>query len=136
MAAPEVENVWLRLPFSPESAGEARRRFDSWLTSHAPTPSAREDWREDVQLVLSELVSNSVRHASPLPGDAVEVAWSHGDEGLDIAVRDGGSDTLPQVRDQEPMDVGGRGLMLVEALAARWWVDQSGQRTTTHALLI
>lgn len=136
MAAPEAENVWLRLPFSPESAGEARRRFDSWLSDHAPTPWPRDDWRDDVQLVLSELVGNSVRHANPLPGDAVEVGWAHGDEGLDIAVRDGGAAQLPEVRDADPLGVSGRGLTVVEALAARWWVDRTDQRTTTHALLI
>ena len=136
MAAPETENVWLRLPFSPESAGEARRRFAAWLSEQSPASAPREEWRDDVLLVLSELVGNSVRHASPLPGDAVEVGWTCRDDGLDVAVRDGGAPQLPQARSPEPMATSGRGLKVVDALAERWWVDQCEQRTTTHALLI
>lgn len=135
MPAPAVENVWLRLPFAPESAGEARRRFDSWLAENSQVGSHRDDWRDDVQLVLSELVGNAVRHASPLPGGTLEVGWSLGEGGLEIAVRDGGAPQLPELQSPAPMDVSGRGLTLVEMLCVLWWVDHSEQRTTMHALM-
>lgn len=122
---------WHRLPFAPESAGEARRMLDSWLTDRTEKP----ELRDDARLVLSELIGNSVRHAAPLPDGCVEVSWELADEGVDIAVRDGGGAAVPEVQQHDLFALGGRGLAIVEALCQRWWVDANGGRTTTHALL-
>jgi serine/threonine-protein kinase RsbW len=136
MSAAADSGYWLRLPFSPESAGAARRMLDVWLQDQPSDVVVRDDWTDDARLILSELVGNSVRHAAPLPGDTVEVGWGLADKGLDIAVRDGGSTVVPEVQQAEPLATAGRGLAIVEALCQRWWVDRSDQRTTTHALLV
>lgn len=72
---------------------------------------------DDAVLLTSELASNAVRHAAErefhvsvlLPGD-----------GVLVAVRDRGSATIPRPRGAADDEVGGRGLDLVNALAARW----------------
>ena len=54
---------------------------------------------------------------------------------LDIAVTDGGALTTPEKVDAGVSDLAGRGLAIVETLAARWWVECTRSRTTVHALL-
>ncbi|MFW6639196.1 ATP-binding protein [Nocardiopsis algeriensis] len=80
----------------------------------------------DVTVVVSELVTNAVRHGRPLP------LTGHGDGGIQLslmrsggeficAVRDGG-DGLPRRREADPVLEGGRGLALVSAFAQEWGV--------------
>ena len=85
------------------------------------------DRLDDAIAVAAELVGNAVRHASPLPGDVVRVAWrllASGD--LEIRVTDGGSPAGPQMRLAAPDAVDGRGLTIVAALADRWGVERDG----------
>jgi anti-sigma regulatory factor (Ser/Thr protein kinase) len=72
----------------------------------------------DLRLLVSELVSNSVKY-----GD--------GDVGLKLSVRrdvvraeivDDGRGFEPVIQRSDPQQVGGRGLHLVERLAQRWGV--------------
>ena len=91
--------------------------------------------RDDARLVVSELVGNSVRHARPLADGTMQVAWGHSDDGLDIAVTDGGALTTPERVEAGVSDLAGRGLAIVETLAARWWVESTRSRTTVHALI-
>lgn len=135
MTAETAPGFWLRLPFAPQSAGEARRRFDAWASEHDGPLAADPERRYEAQLVLSELIGNSVRHAAPLPDGTVEVGWESADGGLDIAVCDGGGDAVPRVREAPLLAAEGRGLAIVSALASSWWVDRADDRTTTHALL-
>lgn len=70
------------------------------------------------QLVASELVSNAVRHAAPPVGLLVRRM----DTGLLIGVHDRSGDA-PVPSDVDPSDVdsqGGRGLVIVPAMARRW----------------
>jgi anti-sigma regulatory factor (Ser/Thr protein kinase) len=72
------------------------------------------------QLLASELFTNALDHGrgeitmrvTRLPGD------------LRVAIADRGS-TTPQVRAATQQDIHGRGLMILESLAARWGVEQS-----------
>ncbi|RYE77541.1 MAG: ATP-binding protein [Myxococcales bacterium] len=139
MTAEATPGLWLSLPFAPQSASEARRRFEEWLAAQADgslCAAARDDDRRyDAQLVLSELIGNSVLHAAPLPDGTVQVGWVPGADGLDIAVRDGGGKAVPEVQDAPLMANGGRGLAIVAALARSWWVDRTTGQTTTHAVI-
>ena len=126
-----TDPMGLDLPFVAESASVARHQLLAWLGA-VPTP---EELREDARLVISELVGNAVRHARPLADGTVHVAWTHDQSGLDIAVTDGGARTAPQRVDAGVSDLAGRGLAIVEALSARWWVESSRSRTTVHARL-
>jgi anti-sigma regulatory factor (Ser/Thr protein kinase) len=81
----------------------------------------------DAAAIAAELVGNAVRHAAPLPGDVVRVAWrllASGD--LEIRVTDGGSPAGPQMRVAAPDAIDGRGLTIVAALADRWGVECDG----------
>lgn len=76
------------------------------------------------ELVLSELVTNALR--VPVPSDrqvGVRIARSSADGLLRLEVSDAGSGR-PEVRAPGDDETGGRGLLLVEALAHRWGVDE------------
>lgn len=89
-----------------------------------------DDLRDDVALVVSEIVTNAVRHASPPL--ALEIA----DEGrrVVIAVVDGSSD-LPRPRAAEDDDEGGRGLLLVDLLSVEHGVRPGPPGKTVWAAL-
>lgn len=76
---------------------------------------------ERAELVVSELVTNAIRHAS---GESRIVV---SDEGLSvrIVVADVGDGGVV-VRQPQLEDVGGRGLVLVEAIADRWGASHEG----------
>jgi len=91
----------------------------------------------DAGLVLSELISNAVRHATPLPGSLVEVSWRLSDDCIEVAVSDGGGPTVPMVNKPAANALGGRGLGIVDRLSLRWGVytRQDGSETTVWAVL-
>ena len=121
----------LDLPFTPESASVARRQLVEWMS----TLGFRDEHRDDARLVVSELVGNAVRHARPLADGTMRVAWTTVDSSVDIAVTDGGALTTPERVKAGVSDLAGRGLSIVETLAARWWVESTRSRTTVHAQL-
>jgi serine/threonine-protein kinase RsbW len=127
----EADPIAIDLPFNAESAAVARQQLVAWMRSK----NARDEHRDDARLVVSELVGNAIRHARPLADGTMQVAWTDGPTGLDIAVTDGGALSTPEVVDAGVSDLAGRGLAIVETLAARWWVESSRSRTTVHALL-
>ncbi|WP_191275230.1 ATP-binding protein [Nocardiopsis terrae] len=80
----------------------------------------------DVAVVVSELVTNAVRHGGPLAltrqGDAgIQLSLMRSGSEFICAVRDGG-DHLPRRREADPAMEGGRGLALVSAFAREWGV--------------
>jgi anti-sigma regulatory factor (Ser/Thr protein kinase) len=81
-------------------------------------------WRLDalawqVELVVTELATNAVRHARTL----FTVAMTWDGRRLRIEVSDA-HPVPPEPRDEIPADsTGGRGLLLVEQLADRWGYD-------------
>lgn len=79
---------------------------------------------ENAELIVSELVTNAVRVAAP--ADRVvglRVAREPGELRLRIEVSDGGSG-LPEPRCPGDDELGGRGLLLVDALSDCWGVRQ------------
>jgi two-component sensor histidine kinase len=91
----------------------------------------------DAGLVLSELISNAVRHATPLPGSLVEVSWRLSDDCIEVAVSDGGGPTVPMVNKPAANALGGRGLGIVDRLSLGWGVytPQDRSETTVWAVL-
>lgn len=120
----------LVLPFSPASAAVARRRLGRWLEELEGGPA-----RDACALVVSELVGNAVRHARPLGDGTIEVSWRLADDGVEIAVSDGGSISRPHKVDAGLSSLSGRGIAIIEALAGHWWVDRGESRTTVHAVI-
>jgi len=80
----------------------------------------------DVVAVVAELVGNSIRHAGPLPGGVVRVAWRIRGTVIEVRVTDGGAQNIPAPRDAGPEELDGRGLTIVAALADRWGVERDG----------
>lgn len=76
-------------------------------------------------LVLSELLTNAVRHAR-VPGREVETRFLRIPGGLRVEVHDA-SEKRPLMTQPESDADGGRGLPLVDTLSDRWGVsDRSG----------
>lgn len=81
----------------------------------------------DVQLCVSELVTNVIRHVGDGTLIRVRVARADGG-GLRVEVDDPDGSVLPArlaVTDDAEAEEG-RGLLLIEALASRWGVEQRG----------
>ena len=70
------------------------------------------------ELLTSELVTNAVLHGGGEPVLAVELDAHR----LRIVVHDD-TPTMPVIRNPRPLAASGRGMQLVDSLAARWGVD-------------
>lgn len=90
---------------------------------------------DDAAVILSELLSNALRHARPLPSGEVRVAWNRQGDIVEVSVSDGGSSTEPRRGRPTLSSLGGRGLGIVEALADCWGVRHEDGATTVWALL-
>lgn len=73
---------------------------------------------DDLSLVVTELVANAVRHA----GTELEVRLINLEDGIRLEVHDGSTRPL-RPRPASLVEEGGRGLMLVDALASRYGVE-------------
>jgi anti-sigma regulatory factor (Ser/Thr protein kinase) len=103
--------------FSGESSSPRRAR----TFVRGVLDSADELLLETVELLVSELVTNAVVHASSAPVVDVHVS----PETLRIEVYDA-SATLPRPRAADEGGPGGRGLDLIDRSASRWGADRSG----------
>lgn len=77
---------------------------------------------EDVRLLVSELVTNSVRHSSMRKTDHVQLVVLMEDDTLHVQVADSGPGFEPRPREPGASKAGGWGLFLVEKLSDRWGV--------------
>ncbi|MBB2908790.1 anti-sigma regulatory factor (Ser/Thr protein kinase) [Streptosporangium becharense] len=86
-------------------------------------------------LVVSELLSNALRHAHPLPSGQIRVAWHWIEDHVEVAVSDGGAATEPRAGRPTLSSLGGRGLGIVDYIASRWGVRHEGDVTTVWAVV-
>jgi anti-sigma regulatory factor (Ser/Thr protein kinase) len=125
------------LPHSSVSVRQARARLAQDLSERDVLGTVV----DDAVLILSEFVTNSLRHARALNSDTIRVSWSLSGEGiLRIEVTDGGGTTRP-VTKPYAMSVSaqaGRGLEIVDRLADRWGSqrEESGDEYTVWAELV
>ena len=85
---------------------------------------------------MTELVTNAVRYAKPLPGDTLQASWALAGGRLVLRITDGGGRDAPHRLDAGPRDTRGRGLAIVDAVAARWGVQREvGDLSTVWAEL-
>jgi anti-sigma regulatory factor (Ser/Thr protein kinase) len=117
----------LLLAHTAVSVQMARHRVREQLA----TAGVSQDLRDDVEIVIGELVGNCVRHAWPLPGGGLRVSWRRTGPLVDLQVTDGGSATAVTPREAEAIAVSGRGLTVVNALCRAWGVITlpAGERT-------
>jgi anti-sigma regulatory factor (Ser/Thr protein kinase) len=119
------------LPWAPSSVATARWQLSADLREAGLVGNTI----GDAALVLSELLSNAIRHARPLPGALVQVSWALGAGSLTVSVRDGGGPTRPHAGHPSPSSLGGRGLAIVECLASTWGVQATTGGVTVWAIL-
>jgi anti-sigma regulatory factor (Ser/Thr protein kinase) len=111
-------------------------RFEIWVSPGLDAPAeargAITDWLgdrvgaltlDDVRLVITELVTNSVRHGGLRPGDPVHVWAQATAESLRVEVEDAGRAGSVERRRTRRGQVGGFGLNIVETVSARWGVS-------------
>jgi anti-sigma regulatory factor (Ser/Thr protein kinase) len=106
------------LPDGPEGASVARRamrraavlwRLDRELT-------------ETALLLVSEVTTNAIRHGAP----PVRLSLRLDKDRLRVEVTDS-SPALPRLGHPGPDAIGGRGLQIVQQLAAKWGAKPSGR---------
>jgi signal transduction histidine kinase len=102
------------LPAETRSVGKARR-----LTTGA-MPDVPASARERVALVVSELVTNCIRHA----GTELALKLTRNNGTVLVEVTDYGKGR-PKLLAPAPAEPHGRGLMMVQALARQWGVTDN-----------
>jgi anti-sigma regulatory factor (Ser/Thr protein kinase) len=81
---------------------------------------------QTIVLLVSEVVSNAVRHSSAPEDSSIALAASVSDAAVRISVTDAGEGFTPRPRDPERLG-DGYGLFLLERAATSWGVElQSG----------
>ena len=106
----------------PTAVGEARR----WVATVAGDLLGPEQ-SENLRLIISELVTNALRHGADSERIDLAVTPKHGF--LCVQVTDDGPGLVPRPRALAPEEHGGFGLFFVEQLARRWGVTRENQRT-------
>ena len=109
----------------PQSAGSARALLDASVSLFADV--LEEDRLDDLRLLLSELVTNSVRHSGGDKSDPVRVRVSVNKKTVHVEVTDiGNGFRLPDGPISPGHGEGGWGLFLVDQLADQWGVETDG----------
>ena len=100
---------------TPRAPAEARRAVEELA------PELEGGVIADIQLIVSELVTNSVRHSGSDQPVRLR-AWLRS-SGVKVEIADGGLGFVPAGRRPDHISEGGRGLLILEALAERWGVQ-------------
>jgi anti-sigma regulatory factor (Ser/Thr protein kinase) len=107
------------LPDGPEGASFARRA----MARTAELWRLDRDMTETALLLVSELATNAIRHGTP----PVQLSLRLERDRLRVEVTDS-SPTLPELGDPGPDQVSGRGLHIVQQLAATWGANSLPRR--------
>jgi anti-sigma regulatory factor (Ser/Thr protein kinase) len=126
-----------RAPFPPSAGGGAHGprievELDVGVTAAAEARAAvgaldgRADPEalDDLRLLLSEVVTNAVRHSGAPAGARIELAVSVMHGCVRAEVTDPGHGFDPSPRDMPKLEAGGWGLHLVDRIADRWGVNR------------
>ena len=111
-----------RLRAHPASVGEARQRVVEIAGA-----LLEESRLADLQLVLSEVVGNAIRHGSST--EPILLAITPKEEFLCVQITDAGSGFAPRPRATVPDENGGWGFFLIEYLTRRWGMTRENRRT-------
>jgi len=109
-----------------EHVGQAREFVATTLGADHPSVDV-------LQLIVSELVTNSIVHSgSGLRDDGtVTLTLTGNSRRVRVAVTDSGGPTMPRLRAVDFCAEGGRGLYMVDALAAAWNCSRDSFGATT-----
>lgn len=111
-----AELLTLRLPSDPASVRQARR-----AVAEAVAETAGSGVPYELELVVSELVSNAIEHGSD-SGDSVELELTRRGDAVRVLVRDPARhrSQVPMALTPSEERVRGRGLHVIDRLAAAW----------------
>jgi anti-sigma regulatory factor (Ser/Thr protein kinase) len=111
-----VADIARGLTARPEAVADARRALVGFALPQMI--------RAKLELLVSELVTNSIRHAGLAAGDPVRLRVTHRDGRVRLAVRDGGRGfAVPSQERRDLLTPGGHGLLIVDAMSESWGVD-------------
>ena len=113
----------IELPRALESAATARQAVGE-LSDRLP-----EEVLGDVRLLVSELVTNALRHAGLGDDERIGLAVGVTDAAVRVEVTDHGRGFDPTMVPTDPEVAEGWGLYLVATLSDRWGVDSNGDAT-------
>jgi anti-sigma regulatory factor (Ser/Thr protein kinase) len=117
------QSLVFELAAEPGAASAARR------TLLAGKVRVARSIRDDVLLLLTEFVSNAVRHAQAGANAAVRVDFRQQARMVRVAVFDEGTGFTAEAPQAERDQSGGRGLFLVDRIADRWAVAPTASGT-------
>lgn len=101
-----------------ESVSTARHLLDGYEGTASP------EKLDHLRLLVSELVTNAVRHAGLEAHELIDLRVAVQDRSIRVEVRDSGPGFEKAPSEPLPEQVSGRGLYLVELLSDRWGVEQ------------
>ena len=104
---------------NPDSAAEARRALSDVADQLSPRRL------EDARLLVSELVTNAIRHAGLEAADRITLVLETDEHALRIEVCDPGPGFELVEPTPDPARPSGWGLYLVRELSDRWGVDRT-----------
>ena len=128
-----VASLQIQLAPTTRAAAQARAAVSDWLHRH----SAGATVVEIVLVVVSELVTNSVRHAASSVDAQLRLNAEVRDGAVRVEVHDEGTagEVAQRASETSGDHIGGYGLQLVESLSTSWGVERDEHGTVVWAQL-
>jgi anti-sigma regulatory factor (Ser/Thr protein kinase) len=119
------EVVELAIEAGPDAPAIARRAVTGTLSERVAAPVLA-----NTQLLMSELVTNSVRHSGVPAGDELIVRLRVWHDHCRVEVEDPGHEGVIAPRASDPDEASGMGLTLVQSLSERWGLVRAADGPT------
>ena len=128
-----VASLQIQLAPTARAAAQARAAVGDWLHGHRAGATVV----EIVLVVVSELVTNSVRHAASSVDAGLRLSAEVRAGAVRVEVHDGGTAGTVALRPSETTGdhIGGYGLQLVDSLSTAWGVERDEHGTVVWAQL-
>lgn len=120
----------MSLPPVPEAAASARHTIHAALTDHVDP-----DTVGDAELLVTELVTNAIRHGALSPGDSISVRVRSTGDSLCVEVSDPGAGFDRAAVGPRPDHTGGFGLFLLSRMAHAWGIADPPTRVWFELLV-
>jgi serine/threonine-protein kinase RsbW len=121
----------IRVQWRAASVASVRKALVQDLSSRHVSPAVI----DEAEIVVSELLSNAIRHARPMSDGNLRVHWKVKAGVVEVEVTDGGGESLPRPAPRAIWSPSGRGLRIVRSLAHEWGVSEDRSGSTVWASL-
>ena len=116
----QAKRISLALPSEPDSIPRARRALREIEGTLDPVTFL------NLRLLVSELVTNAVRHVPGELADTIHLEIERSDEHVRVEVVDRGEGFVPHPRAEDEDRASGWGLNILAKVASRWGVENDG----------